>query len=72
MRRTGGLRMTGWIGLAALGALQYMGPRPLFVKTAYAGAVETVQQTPCPPETDVAGHLGLCREAEPAADLMNE
>jgi len=37
MRRNKRITMAGWMGLAALGALQYMGPRPLFVKTAYAG-----------------------------------
>ncbi len=37
-RRNGKLTMTGWLGIAALGAMQYMGPRPLFVKTAYAAA----------------------------------
>ena len=25
-----------WLGIAAMGILQYMGPRPLFVRTAYA------------------------------------
>jgi hypothetical protein len=29
---------TTWLGIAALGVLQYMGPRPLFVRTAYAEA----------------------------------
>ncbi len=29
---------TTWLGIAALGVLQYMGPRPLFVCTAYAEA----------------------------------
>ena len=29
---------TAWLGLAALGVLQYLGPRPLFVRTAYADA----------------------------------
>ena len=36
MRRNKRMTMTGWLGIAALGAMQYMGPRPLFVKTAYA------------------------------------
>ncbi len=33
---------TTWLGIAALGVLQYMGPRPLFVRTAYAEAPAAV------------------------------
>ena len=37
---------TAWLGLAALGVLQYMGPRPLFVRTAWAGEPAEVCEVP--------------------------
>lgn len=41
MRARKGLSLPAWIGLATLGVLQYMGPRPLFVKTAFAESPDT-------------------------------
>jgi hypothetical protein len=58
------LGMKGWLGLAALGALQYLGPRPAFVKTAYAEAPAAT--TPATVVTTVDGG------ALPSAELPAE
>jgi hypothetical protein len=62
------LGFTGWFGLAALGALQYMGPRPLFVKTAYAEApCVTVQATVATEEAGEAMAVAELSAEAPAA-----
>ena len=65
------MKMMGWIGLAALGAMQYMGPRPLFVKTAYAAPVETVEVAWTAPQ-DVMEFPALDHVSDRPANRMND
>jgi hypothetical protein len=55
------------LGIAALGVLQYMGPRPLFVRTAYAAAPAAAVEPAAPIAAEAAG--AAAGDLAPAASL---